>query len=190
MNSNSATLSKGTAIQRAEQYRLPFGRHKDQSLQQIEDKDPTYISRCMAKHPELFDQYPSLREALVLHLQSHLRQSRMSENWHPPSLASAHARFRDQFRSDIWITSSDACGFFHVRYDVLSLLQEAAPIDRFGLALPRYSNTPKYWLYHVWALVRYYISKEDADRGLWEFERRNRRVERDQIASLGPPVSN
>lgn len=155
------------------------------TLLEIEEQDPALMAWMLGEKVEdknykndgdeqdEKDEKRRQEEALAGHEEHRARSLR--RKWKPPELASAPAKFRDQFWRDKWITKFDAGKFFHVEEGLLSKLQTASLKDRFGEYGVSNPSNPNYWLYHVWALVKAHESEEVADEALRVFEDESRR---------------
>jgi len=197
MTQIQAASSNSAGLQQPDTFRLTFGRHKNTTLLEIEEQDPALIAWMLGEKVEDKD-YKNVGdeqdekdekdekrrqdEALAVHEEYRVRSFR--REWKPPELASAPAKFRDQFWRDKWITKFDAGKFFHVEQGLLSKLQTASLKDRFEECGVNNPSNPKYWLYHVWALVKAHESEADADEALRMFEDESRRQRKAEEMAL------
>jgi hypothetical protein len=170
----------------AEPYRFNFGKHRGKLLDETPSDYIQWVIRenVAAGRPDLreaLDQYKSRAATnsspapVPIHVRGAFRSNSTSSSasasaslradWIVPCLSHAPSIFRD-FGEDLWISNGDTRRFFSLSAEEMSRL----PLVSQNPAMGR----ERYWLYHVWDLVRVCRGEREADEGLVQFLRRQR----------------
>ncbi|KUJ11491.1 uncharacterized protein LY89DRAFT_688730 [Mollisia scopiformis] len=96
--------------------------------------------------------------------------------WTPPALHSAPAKFRDDNSDPLWVAE------FHAR-KTFSVIQ--GYLDTLPVVNKNDNRKGRYWLYHIWDLVRFTKSEAYADTALYKFKQQHHEWIEDRWAGMG-----
>jgi uncharacterized protein (DUF3820 family) len=160
---------------------MTFGKFKGEKICEL----PSWYLQWL---PNISDPSPSFQAALTYAL-AMTSFSEMAIDWYPPPLSSAPEKFH-QWRmlnqegksksteTALWITSNDIKEYFCLGDEVLRLqMVPRLPNDepyRVNLPTPpnyksspkKFTNVPRYALYHIWNLAQVYMTKGEVDFAL------------------------
>jgi hypothetical protein len=193
----------GSVFDPSTPYRFDFGKHKGLTIKEVYRINPGYIdwiiredvSRNKVELRQALELWrdPSLipecfREDLdaKLHTEPEFVSTRPSRQ--PPSIHNAPSAFHDSLTGPIWISLSDARKYFGLGAEILDQLPAVNGYNLLGEFVESTPQRPKYWLYHVWDLVRDRQSCGAANVALARFKQKNKRREQDiwDAMGLGP----
>ncbi|KAJ5038700.1 uncharacterized protein L3040_006380 [Drepanopeziza brunnea f. sp. 'multigermtubi'] len=157
-------------------YVLDFGLNRGRALSDVPDE---YVENLRERiRSGTFTPKPALVAALKDHKPS---KAAFKPTWTPPELSQASPVFQDDTFGDLWIGYVDAQRFFGLNSDHFVLLPYADPPRFFGLKSDHFAVLPraeaskssnfkgKYWLYHVYDIFMWHVSKDAADKALKAF---------------------
>ncbi|KAI9048278.1 hypothetical protein LZ554_008073 [Drepanopeziza brunnea f. sp. 'monogermtubi'] len=157
-------------------YVLDFGLNRGRALSDVPDE---YVENLRERiRSGAFTPKPALVAALEDHKPS---KAAFKPTWTPPVLSHAPSVFQDEVFGDLWIRYVDAQRFFGLNSDHFAVLPSADPPRFFGLKSNHFAVFPKaeaskssnskgkYWLYHVYDIFTWHVSKDAADKALKAF---------------------
>jgi uncharacterized protein (DUF3820 family) len=177
-NANAQPASSKVSIPEVSSldYIFTFGKHNGSRLRDVPDQ---YL-RWLATNIKDFTSVPELKTAFqALGIGTEQISGGPRPDWKPPSLSNIPYPQRDRFveyitGETLWISDGDARKFFGLQLPYL-------------IVLPRVSSTgrARYWLHHVWDMVKVHQSRPSADAALRSFLMKNQDVTEDIWASMG-----
>lgn len=175
-------------------YRFTFGKHRDQTL---DDVEPHYIDWLIMKGLHEDEDREDLRDAL--------RRKGMitgrdgppyTRTWIAPSIDNANPHDPNFFDGDgpRWISDNDAAKYFRVsekmmhraRIPMLSKQMLDAWIDFGSIVVD--VNPPKRWLFHVFCCAEHFGTIVDPKEALERLLGKNRRREREMMDEVSREV--
>ncbi|KAL8647432.1 MAG: hypothetical protein Q9226_006430 [Calogaya cf. arnoldii] len=175
----------------APSYRFTFGKHRDQTL---DDVEPKYIDWLIMKGlHDKEDLRDALRRKGIISGRDGPPYTRI---WIAPSIDNANPHDPNIFNSDgpRWISDTDAAKYFRVsekmmhraRIPMLSKQMLDSWIDFGSIVVD--VNPPKRWLFHVYCCAEHFGTVGDQKEALERLLGKNRRREREMMDQVSREV--
>jgi hypothetical protein len=165
-------------------FTMTFGKFKGEKICEL----PSWYLNWL---PNISDPSPTFQAALTYALTA-TSFSEMEIDWYPPSITSAPDKFHQWRMLDqegksksadtaLWITGNDIKEYFCLSDEILRIqLVPKLPNDEpsqtnaskppnYQSSPKRFTNVPRYALYHIWNLAQVYMAEGEVDFALWRF---------------------